>query len=81
MRSIHANGALPFSSFAVVNGAAGNREGNSDPNGDLPFSVPGGHSGQIGYARLVVAGGQLSYAFVDSANGTVIDDFTITKAL
>lgn len=43
--------------------------------------MPGGHSGAIGYARIAIAGPQLSYTFVDSANGTVIDAFTITKAL
>jgi hypothetical protein len=72
---------LLYFASAVVNGGAGNREGNSNPRGDLPNSVPGGHSGNIGYARIVVAGLELSYSYVDSANGTVLDSFVVNKTL
>jgi len=62
----------------VVNGAAGNREGNDNPQGDAPWSVPGAHYGTIGYALMQVTTNLIKYQFY-AANQTVLDSFTITK--
>jgi hypothetical protein len=69
----------PGAPVYVVNGAAGNREGNDDPRGDAPWSAPGAHVGTIGYGLLTVAGPHsLSYTFF-AANGTALDTMRITK--
>lgn len=61
----------------VVNGAAGNREGNDTPSGDKSWSAA--HSPSIGYAIITVIGDSLQYSFYDSATAALIDTFTITK--
>ena len=69
----------------IVNGAGGNREGNEDPKGDAPWSVPGAHSGAFGYGLITLAAGgapgasSLQYKFVESATGAVLDELTLTK--
>lgn len=68
----------PTAPVYVVNGAAGNREGNENPAGNQPWSAA--HSGAIGYAYIQVSSATaLTYSFFGSANGTEIDTFTITK--
>jgi len=63
----------------IVNGAAGNREGNSMPSGNQPWSAF--QSATIGYATITIANTTaLTYHFINSANNTVIDTVTITKA-
>lgn len=66
----------------IVNGAAGNREGNFRVLGDQPWSAA--HSIKRGYvvAKFLLAStatAQLS--FVASADGTVVDEITLKKRL
>jgi hypothetical protein len=71
------NYTAPVSPVYIVNGAAGNREGNELPSGNQPWSAF--QSGTIGYGVFVVSGAHnLQYTFY-AANGTAIDSFTITK--
>jgi hypothetical protein len=81
-----ANFSAPTAPVYVVNGAAGNREGNEDPSGNAAWSVPGAHSGDIGYGVITVVAApgvpgasSLRYDFVRAVDGTVLDTFTITK--
>jgi len=57
----------------IVNGAAGNREGNENPSGTAPWSVPGKHFGNIGYGVLEATFTQMTYTFFDSASNAVLD--------
>lgn len=69
----------------IVNGAGGNREGNDNPHGDAPWSVPGAHFADIGYGLMTIVssdapgGSWLHYAFVRSSDGAVLDAVNITK--
>lgn len=70
----------PGAPVYVVNGAAGNREGNEDPAGDAAWSVPGAHSGAIGFAVLTASPRFLNVTFFAAApDGTTtqIDFFAI----
>jgi hypothetical protein len=74
--SAAANGTTykaPGAPVYIVNGAAGNREGNDNPEGNAPWSVPGSHFATIGYGLLTVTTEQLQYDFVESATGNVLD--------
>eukprot|EP00047_Mylnosiga_fluctuans_P007489 m.253667 g.253667 ORF g.253667 m.253667 type:complete len:536 (+) comp18485_c0_seq1:382-1989(+) len=68
----------PAAPVYVVNGAAGNREGNQDPPGNQPWSA-GTHSGAVGYGRMHVDAGLLCYQFVAAATRQVVDSFCIAK--
>ena len=57
----------------IVNGAAGNREGNDNPNGDAPWSVPGAHYSTIGFGLITATSSRLQYDFVEAATGSVLD--------
>lgn len=71
------NYSSPSAPVYVVNGAGGNREGNSHFESTNPWSA--WSSGETGYGMLRVSSSSaLSYDFVAS-NGTVLDSFTITK--
>ena len=62
-----------------LQGAGGNREGNELPRNDQPWSAPGA-SGAIGFAMIEIRGPAfMSYSFVRSADGTILDSFNITK--
>jgi acid phosphatase type 7 len=75
----------PGAPVYVVNGAAGNREGNENPNGNMPWSVPGAHYGDIGFGLMTLVGGgpagsnSLTYEFVRSADGAVLDTVVLGK--
>jgi len=56
----------------IVNGAGGNREGNDDPHGNAPWSVPGAHFSAIGFGLLTVTQSRMTYTF-NAANGTALD--------
>ena len=60
----------------VVNGAGGNREGNADPQAEDWVAF---RSADRGFGRITITGAtELQYQFVQN-NGTVLDEFTITK--
>lgn len=61
----------------VVNGAAGNFEGNSECSGDEPWS--GFHSKDVGYAKLTMQRRSLRFAFHRSKTDELLDVFTIEK--
>lgn len=69
----------------IVNGAAGNREGNDDPRADAPWSLPGSNTAAWGYGLITIAGSStpgassLKYVFVSSLNGTALVTLTLTK--
>lgn len=67
----------PRAPVHVVQGAGGNREGNERPSGNVPWSVF--QSGDVGFAAITVAGGNLTFAFV-AANGTALDTWSIIKS-
>ncbi len=69
----------PASPVYIVNGAGGNREGNPNPSGNLPWCVPGKHTAAIGFAKIVIADRRLSFTFLYSSNSTEFDAFEITK--
>jgi len=67
----------------IVNGAAGNREGN-----DNNFQKPSPdwsafQSGSIGFAHMTVNGGGLLWSFFQATNSTRVleDEFKITKTI
>ncbi len=66
----------PTAPVYVVNGAGGNREGNTLPRGEAWTAF---RTQDVGYARLTVTSASLEYEFVDAANGTTLDAFTITR--
>lgn len=67
----------PTAPVYVVNGAAGNREGNEEPSGQQPWSA--WHSREFGFGRVTVAGpGSLTYEFV-AANGTSLHSVELVK--
>jgi hypothetical protein len=82
---VSTNYSSPQAPVYIVNGAAGNREGNEDPSANAACSVPGGHTGEIGYAVLTVASSSapgasyLKTAFYRSSDNALLDNFTITK--
>ena len=57
----------------IVNGAGGNREGNENPSGAEAWSVPGAHTGAIGFGVLSVTFDRMDYAFVVASDGSVFD--------
>lgn len=63
----------------IVNGAGGNREGNEDPHGDAPWSVPGAHYSTTGFGLITVSASRMQYDFVDAASGAVLDTAVWTK--
>jgi hypothetical protein len=75
----------PGAPIYIVNGAGGNRESNDDPHGDAPWSVPGAHFADIGYGVVesvvseTVGGSWMSYTFIRSADGKVLDSVNVTK--
>jgi hypothetical protein len=76
----------PAAPVYIVNGGAGNREGNENPSGNQPWSAPGAHFGDIGFGLMtiiaqpgVAGGSSLNYQYIRSADGAVLDNFTITK--
>eukprot|EP00743_Colponemidia_sp_Colp-15_P016101 GILK01019584.1.p1 GENE.GILK01019584.1~~GILK01019584.1.p1 ORF type:complete len:296 (+),score=26.45 GILK01019584.1:31-888(+) len=74
----------PSSPVYVVNGAAGNREGNKDGKGREADLYPAGNSA-IGYGVMEVVSDfpnnkhSMTYSFFDSATNELLDNFTITK--
>jgi len=67
----------------IVNGAAGNREGNEKPRGDQPWSAF--QDGSVGFSTLAItsapaAAGMLRWQHFNSVGPAVIDDWNITKA-
>ena len=74
--ALAANGTTytaPGAPVYIVNGAGGNREGNDNPKGDAPWSAPGAHFGDIGFGLLSVTTTQMTYTFVNSTSGDVLD--------
>lgn len=75
----------PAAPIYIVNGAAGNREGNGGPpsciTGTFPWccAATGAQSGVIGYGRMSIAGRQLRWQFVDAATRDVVDEFVLNK--
>jgi len=57
----------------IVNGAGGNREGNENPSGAEAWSVPGAHTGAIGFGQLSVTFDRMDYSFVVASDGSVFD--------
>eukprot|EP00180_Rhodochaete_pulchella_P002649 Plantae.Rhodophyta-Rhodochaete_pulchella.ctg40993.p1 GENE.Plantae.Rhodophyta-Rhodochaete_pulchella.ctg40993~~Plantae.Rhodophyta-Rhodochaete_pulchella.ctg40993.p1 ORF type:complete len:174 (+),score=13.66 Plantae.Rhodophyta-Rhodochaete_pulchella.ctg40993:44-523(+) len=69
----------PSAPVYVVNGAGGNREGNSCGSGCGTPSWSAWTTQDRGYGLVTVSGPkQLEYAFV-ATNGTVLDSLTITR--
>lgn len=67
----------PGAPVYIVNGAAGNREGNELPTGDQPWSVA--QSNEIGYSVFNIYNQSvLDWTFF-AANGTAIDYWTLQK--
>lgn len=67
----------PTAPVYIVNGAGGNREGNTNPNPE-PWVVY--HSSEIGFGLITVSGpSKLQWQFMH-ASGSVLDEFEITKA-
>ena len=67
----------PTAPVYVTNGAAGNREGNTKPD---PIAWSAFETGEYGYGLLTVAGPSLlSFAFVRSGDGAVLDAWNITR--
>jgi len=62
----------------MVNGAAGNREGNENAPGDQPWSAF--HTGDLGYVLMEIQGNSLSWDFfsVQTGNSTLLDHIDIT---
>lgn len=81
--TLHTYTSSPYVAY-IVNGAAGNREGNTDPSANAAWSVPSAHTAARGYGIYTVTAGQgagataLQYTFYD-ANGTAIDTLTLLK--
>lgn len=65
----------------IVNGAAGNREGNEKPAGNAPWSLF--QSDALGYGLYEVRADSgamsIAYTFYDAVSGDVVDALTITK--
>ncbi|RYG52351.1 hypothetical protein EON67_01415 [archaeon] len=74
---VSSNYTSPAAPVYVVNGAAGNREGNKLPKGAVWSAF---QSNAVGYGYLQFAGAHsMTYSFIESATGNVLDTFTITK--
>ena len=63
----------------IVNGAGGNREGNDNPSGAAPWSVPGAHSSAIGFGLLSVTYSRMDYAFIVARDNSVFDSAVWVK--
>ena len=84
-----ANGAVTSTSYEgagapvyIVNGAAGNREGNEKPAGNQPWSAF--QDGSVGYSVLTVTGAPagaavLRWQHFASAGAVLLDSWNITK--
>lgn len=73
---VQENYTNPTAPVYIVNGAGGNREGNTNPS-----SAPwvGFHSADHGFAHITISGSSLlTWQFVQS-NGTVLDEIQITR--
>lgn len=64
----------------IVNGAAGNREGNDHAPGGAPWSpaAPSSRSHAVSFGLITIEGRALHYEQRYSANGSVFDNFTVT---
>lgn len=77
----------PAAPVYIVNGAGGNREGNSQPPGGLPWCPPASgrnrpQSSAVGFGYMVLEGGTLRYQqYVGNVTGpaTLLDDWQINK--
>lgn len=69
--------ANPTAPVYVINGAAGNREGNEKPD---PIAWSAFETDAYGYGMLTIAGPSLlSFQFVRSSDGAVLDSWNITR--
>jgi hypothetical protein len=74
---VSTNYSNPAAPTYVVNGAAGNREGNELPKGGVPWSAY--QSAAYGYARIDITPAAMAFTFWESATNQLLDQFTITK--
>lgn len=77
------NYSSPSAPVYVVNGAGGNREGNSMPPGNLPWTPqPSGNNHpqarDIGFSLVVFQGRSMRFRQF-AANNTLLDDWTLSK--
>ena len=71
----------PTAPVYVVNGGAGNREGNESPSDDQPWVPhPSPGSSLISFGVFTLSPDALAWQEYASANASVFDAFTITKA-
>ena len=71
------NYTRPGAPVHYVNGAAGNREGNSRPHLDKPWAAAG--TRDVGFAMHVITDTSIETTFYRSSDMKVIDTFTIVK--
>ena len=76
-KAVQTNYSHPTAPVYVVNGAAGNREGNAQQPCDTPWCAKALKN--VSYAIITIADMSLTYQLFDSADGTIIDTFTIEK--
>lgn len=74
--TVQGNGTAPIH---LVNGAAGNREGNENPKGDAPWSAPGAHTGAFSYALMTFSSAEFTYTVYESSTNAILDSVTLAK--
>lgn len=63
----------------VVNGAAGNREGNSNPPGNRDWNAPGACSEDVSYALVTFTPKEINWRQIRSSDGGLVDEWSLQK--